>query len=306
MDTFINRTSMYPYQLDDGSYVSIHKPLTVSLIERHLVDGLPTLGAYALDAESMAKWICFDADEDQAWCQLQNMASALTRSTLTPYLEPSRRGGHLWLFTPRIAGFTARRIAQQLAQEHGVNGVEIFPKQDELKRGPGSFVRLPLGVHKKANRRYHFVGLDGDALAPSIREQIALLASPECVPQTFIDQVLDRIPDALPNQNIRQKKSPQRPLPDTSLPLSERVKQAISVDDYIRRYMALDDKGKGFCPFHQDEHQSFQVNIEAGYWNCYAGCGGGSIIDFAMKWREKHGEEYSFSATLHDLAKMLL
>ena len=40
------------------------------------------------------------------------------------------------------------------------------------------------------------------------------------------------------------------------------------------------------CPFHDDGHPSFSVNIEENYWHCFAGCGGGSIIDFYMKWND--------------------
>jgi len=27
------------------------------------------------------------------------------------------------------------------------------------------------------------------------------------------------------------------------------------------------------------------VNNDENYWSCFAGCGGGTIIDFWMKWR---------------------
>lgn len=37
------------------------------------------------------------------------------------------------------------------------------------------------------------------------------------------------------------------------------------------------------CPFHNDENPSFSVNLETGRWNCFSQCGGGSIVDFAMK-----------------------
>ena len=37
------------------------------------------------------------------------------------------------------------------------------------------------------------------------------------------------------------------------------------------------------CPFHEDGTPSFAVNVNTNLWQCYAGCGGGSIIDLKMR-----------------------
>ena len=57
----------------------------------------------------------------------------------------------------------------------------------------------------------------------------------------------------------------------------------------------------GLCPFHDDHHPSFEVNDEGNYWHCFAGCGGGSVIDFWMKWRG-----CDFTTAITELAEMLL
>jgi DNA primase len=49
-----------------------------------------------------------------------------------------------------------------------------------------------------------------------------------------------------------------------------------------------------------DEHQSFSVNRDGSYWNCFAGCGGGTIIDFWIKFK---GVE--LGEAVHELRKML-
>ena len=49
----------------------------------------------------------------------------------------------------------------------------------------------------------------------------------------------------------------------------------------------------------------FSVDREGNYWHCFAGCGGGSIIDFWMKWRETHGQDADFTSAVKDLAEML-
>lgn len=43
--------------------------------------------------------------------------------------------------------------------------------------------------------------------------------------------------------------------------------------------------GMAKCPFHKDGNPSMSVDDVKGLWNCFAGCGGGSIIDFEMKYR---------------------
>ncbi len=48
---FVQRTDLYSRQLEDGSYVCIHKPLQDQHLLRHL-KGEITLGTYCLDQES--------------------------------------------------------------------------------------------------------------------------------------------------------------------------------------------------------------------------------------------------------------
>jgi hypothetical protein len=241
------------------------------------------------------------------------MASGLAKSRITSYLEPSRRGGHLWFFTEELPGFQIRRFATQLLGEYAIPlarqrrpGIEIYPKQDRPEAdGYGSLVRLPLGVHRITGKRYHFVDLEGNPLAPSVREQMQIFADPVRVPQTFIDEVLARAPEHSPRSPTPSFDQHKRETAGASR-VSERIKASISVEEFVRQHIELDEHGKGYCPFHEDQHKSFQVNIEANYWHCYAGCGGGSIIDFAMLWRKKQGQDDSFKATISDLAKKLL
>jgi hypothetical protein len=50
-------------------------------------------------------------------------------------------------------------------------GIEIFPKHDDLREGEfGNAIRGPLGIHRGANRRFWFYGADYD-----LEEQIAYL-----------------------------------------------------------------------------------------------------------------------------------
>lgn len=39
------------------------------------------------------------------------------------------------------------------------------------------------------------------------------------------------------------------------------------------------------CPLHVDTHPSFSINLETGKWNCFAGCGAGSIYELVRRLR---------------------
>jgi DNA primase len=83
--------------------------------------------------------------------------------------------------------------------------------------------------------------------------------------------------------------------------VSERIKAAVSVRQFVSQYVELSEDGKGLCPFHDDQVSSFSVDDERNYWHCFA-CGtGGSIIDFWMQWRQ-----CNFKAVISELAAMLL
>jgi hypothetical protein len=301
--TFIPRFDVYPIQLPNGAYVSVKKPLNTELVAAHLTGSI-TLGAYALDAQSRAKWICLDADNDDNWQGLLDLAHDLEQEQVPAYLELSRRGGHLWLFLEAISGKEARRFGKQLLFGRGLSNVELYPKQDELKTGTGSLVRLPLGCHRLTGKRYHFINPDGEPLAPTIRAQIQLLAQPQRVPHAFITEVLRYASDTTPPP-------PTPPFPSHrdethGATPSERIKNHISVYDFVSRYVPLDASGRSYCPFHDDQRKSFAVNEKGNYWHCFAGCGGGSVIDFWLKWRETHGQSPDFNETITELAQMLL
>lgn len=301
---FLPRRDCYAQQTSTG-YRLVKAPLTLALVRDHLMGKL-TLGAYALDTQSHARWLCLDADDETHWAELLKLAGFLATEQVPSYLESSRRGGHLWLFLARTSGAVTRRFGQHLLTAYGLDPqLELYPKQDHLKTGPGSLVRLPLGVHLKSGKRYPFIGLDGMLLAPTIREQLAILSHPKQVPPTFIERILTEVPVSEPVHHPPVTLEPRLPTPSDAHHLSERLKSAISVWDFVSRYVDLDAQGRGFCPFHDDHHQSFGVNASANYWHCWAGCGGGSIIDFWMKFRAARGLDSSFVATITELAQLL-
>jgi hypothetical protein len=292
--TFIQRWDIHARQREDGSYVCVYQPLQEHHLQAHL-QGEVTLGAYVLDRNSNARYIVFDADTEAQRGQLEAMARSLSAEGVPSYLENSRRGGHLWFFFgPPVEGKAARAFARGLAEIYALADMEVFPKQDQLSGGPGSLIRLPFGVHQKSGQRYGFICPDGAQLAPTIPEQIQALSPPLVVPGEMFDfyrAVGQHHPERV---DLRLKKA-------SGETLSQQIKSRVSVGDFIGQYIELDTSGRGLCPFHDDHQASFSVNTEKNYWHCFAGCGGGSIIDFWMQW-----QECDFKTAVSELARMLL
>jgi hypothetical protein len=191
---FVQRWDLHAQQLDDGSYVCVHEPLNVGHLLDHL-RGEITLGAYLLDQESQARFLVLDADDAQSWGRLSHLAKALAREHVPAYLERSRRGGHLWLFLAEaVDGREARAFGHGLLAAHEIEGVELYPKQDHLADGPGSLIRMPFGVHRLTGRRYGFYNADRSPLAPTLREQIQALKTPEVVPDAAFEAYRSFVP----------------------------------------------------------------------------------------------------------------
>jgi hypothetical protein len=268
-ETFIQRWNLYPQQEEDGRYHCHHEPLTMD----HLVDHLKgeiTLGAYLLDPNNRARYVVLDADNEAEFEALKWMASKIPS-----YLETSRRGGHLLVFFDQpIPGKQAKKFGKGLLKEMNVD-MEVFPKQGSSE-GPGSLVRLPFGIHRKTGKRYPFIRPDGQWLG-KWKDQMEALMKPETVGADLIVQFMPK-----------KEPTPRQVLSESDK-LWDQVKRKTPVYDFIRGFVQLKESGEtavGKCPFHDDEHPSFSVNIEENYWHCFAGCGGGSIIDFWMKWND--------------------
>ncbi len=291
-ETFIVRRDTYPYQLPDGAYAraqatlpdsrKVYYPLSNTHLERHLKGDL-TLGMYVLNAHSQTTRIILDDDSPDGLQRLSKLSKALAEQAIPSYLETSRRGGHLWLFTPPLLGRDARRIGQFLLSQQGLTtkAIELYPKQEFLHgEQVGSLVRLPFGQHRKSGKVYGFVDSEGNPLAKRLRDQLALVSNPERIAPAVVETLLAQAPTAQKVFEVDRKRLKRYSL---EMPPDERIKRAVSPIDYISQYVELDQSGRGLCPFHDDHRQSLKVYADG--WHCFAGCEGNSIIDFYLKMR---------------------
>lgn len=150
-------------------------------LRRHLA-GWQTVGLYAINPENQrSKWVAIDADYPRAHRDLAVLRLELKEDGVQAILEKSRRGAHLWILCAEpLPAKGCRVYIYNLALRLGVpikgtlqqvEGIEIFPRQDELRAGEfGNAIRGPLGIHRANLHRYWF-----DGAAPSLTEQFAYL-----------------------------------------------------------------------------------------------------------------------------------
>ena len=300
-ETFVVRRDWYARQLSDR-YVAYHEPLTQSLLEAHL-RGEITLGSYLLDADSQGRYMVLDADDEPDRRRLLALSRALAELDCPSYLERSRRGAHLWLFFESLhPSEEIRTFGKGLMHHFNLPAIELFPKQDRLRSGPGSLIRLPFGIHRRANRRYGFVTYDGEPLAKALREQLQLLSSPGIVPDPVWEQFME-----VGRELTRKAQKRPDPLPQTTTFEADgrrsaaEIKAAITARQFILRFVELSPAGMGLCPFHDDHNPSFSVSDDENFWYCFACAEGGDIIDFWMKWRS-----CDFKTALLDLDRLLI
>ncbi len=175
MRLFVNRLA-YGIQRDkplpDGTvpYIKQARPLDLGAVRMHL-NGDMTINLYAINPQTQSsKWVAIDADYDGSLEALFQLQWELRQDGVDAALEQSRRGGHLWIFAEKpLLASQCRIYTYNLALRLGVpvkgaglkEGIEVFPRQDEIKEGAyGNAIRAPLGVHRKSNRRYWFYEAD--------------------------------------------------------------------------------------------------------------------------------------------------
>ncbi len=272
----VGRRSDYAIQLRDGRYFRVQRPVTSTLLARHLAGKL-CIGTYVRDDEGYCSFAVFDADQAEGIAVLCELQMKLGEQGFPAYLERSRRGGHLWLFfqQPSPAALVRAWLLPLANERH----LELFPKQSS-GQGIGSLMRLPLGVHQRSGKRYPFLTSTLQPVAQTLPEQLQWLAQVQRVTPPPVTMPPPR-PSVAPDYNI-DASQPMRSIRDWNA--------AQNPFTLIGRYVTLGQNGTGHCPFREhheggrDEHSSFHVFYPrrpgGKCWHCYAWDRGGTAFDF--------------------------
>jgi len=313
---FVQRWDQYAVQQHDGSYWRVAEPLSLPLVSAHLA-GRWTLGTYVLDASSQCMFVVFDADGSDGLGCLAELAEELLQRGVPTLLEASRRGGHLWVHL--VESTPAQVVRAWLLPYAVAYGVEFFPKQDWLAPfGSGSLIRLPLGVHQRSRGWYPFVQRSAWGELVPVGQTVL-----ECC--TWVCQQIQRVvvPDVVKLVctkvvSVHSEPETDAVVDEVEVPAlaachgSEREYRTIrewchaqDILAVIGRYLELDLRGVGSCPFKEhhsrgDVRPSFQVfGGSDPHWYCYTWRRAGNLFDFLclyyqltpqeVWWRVQHG-----------------
>src|SRR5579871_2790930 len=290
---FIHNPHHYAVQQWNGSYWRVCEPLTLEMVAAHL-EGRITLGTYLLDAEDCCSFAIFDADSNDGLEKLALLQQQLAGDGVPSLLEASRRGGHLWVHFAQPA--QASQVRAWLLPYAFTYGIEFYPKQNALGLGgSGSVIRVPLGVHRKSRGWYPFLAVTDNGLLVPVGNTVAACCA-------WAVEAVQRV--ALPDgcrgdvgevgmgvgehdQDGGGYVAREWPGRDLLMPDEyESIRTWCAAQDcraVIGRYVALDRRGVGSCPFKEhhyrgDRRPSFQAFSD--HWYCYTWGRAGDLCDF--------------------------
>ncbi len=205
------------------------RPLSEEEIRKHF-EGKETLGMYLLDEKNQVSLCVIDIDIDQKalleyskteeeFSRLHNLAhqdvikiaSICDESGIPVLIEDSGyKGRHIWFFFESpISAKLARSFLKFFVDKAGkpVGGIhrEIFPNCDKLKPdGYGPLIKLPLGIHRRTNRRCLFLDKSGNP----VPEQLSLLSEIKKINQRTVEELLFTFATRPSESNIKKGESP--------------------------------------------------------------------------------------------------
>lgn len=287
---FVNRRaftiqSKKPHPESDRHYYFRPKPTgtgtQVSLSDRVLkqhLEGEITIALYAINPTTQrCKWVAIDADYKDSMEDLLKLQYYLLEDKVQAALEMSKRGGHLWIFFERpLLARECRIYIHDLALKLQVpvkgaglvEGIEVFPKHDELQQGEfGNAIRGPLGIHRGAKRRFWFYGADY-----TLEHQIGYLKRLRKVSEEELRRYIAG--KSLPTELMGQRRKGDHALPcSRSTGLEFRILEHINSKlrkvgrNYVTRCPSCADSG------HDRSGDNLAIRIDdPRFYKCWAGC----------------------------------
>jgi CHC2 zinc finger len=294
---FVHSWQHYAVQQRDGSYWQVAEPLSLQHVAAHLA-GRWTLGTYLLDRSSQCSFAVFDADREDGLECLADLANDLLRQGVPTLLEASRRGGHLWVHL--VEPTSTQVVRAWLLPYAQASGVEFYPKQDRLAPGgSGSLIRLPLGIHQQSRGWYPFVQRSawgelapvGETVAACcawVCQRVQRVAVPDVVRRSCAEMSSVQHEDRM-SHGVHEAEVPGYMASPWEYKEYRSIRewcQSQDISAVIGRYVTLDQRGVGSCPFKEHHYRgdlrpSFQVfGGNDQHWYCYAWRRAGDLFDF--------------------------
>jgi hypothetical protein len=233
----------------------------------------PSMSGFFVAPDNHSHVLAFDFDSDDGEAKAVRLGKTLWVSGIPAYLEPSRRGAHLWVvFEERLPARVIRRAARYFLErsdmgmvpDHKRPGfivpdpkIEIRPGQDTVADGGvGLALRLPTMPHPKTGVRHPLYNPCGNHRELQIGANLAeMLKNLSLAPAKWAVQAsADYVAPVDPRSISKVYKNPRAEQPDEFA--------EASVCDMLRDYWGVTNArpGKAIrCPAHDDQMPSLSI-----------------------------------------------
>lgn len=256
---FAGRTDIYSRWTPDG-WRPVKEPLTPGVVEAGLSGTGPSVSSYFADTENRCHVAALDFDRDDGVDLGLAVARAMWTDDAMAFVEPSRRGCHLWaIFGPWSDGAapfakTIRRAMLTWMDRAGIPSspdIEMRPVADDARGGYGHALRMPLMPHPKTGKRYIPVDYRNEPVARGLKE---LLLEVEHIPRTVYEQAAMeyRPPPLSPSDLPATYRPPRR----------RREEDEGSATEILTNLYGIPNARPGIavrCPRHDDRHASLHI-----------------------------------------------
>jgi hypothetical protein len=249
--------------------------LDLETVRRHLT-GEITIGLYAINPETQcSKWVAIDGDYKDAYRDLRLLRWELQQDGVQALVEMSRRGAHLWILCEEpLPAKLCRIYIYSLALRldvpikgtfKQVDGIEVFPRQDELNTSEfGNAIRAPLGIHRANMHRYWF-----EDAGSSLDEQMSFLRGVKRLTHAEIETFTEglSIPESVAGRPPIQ--TPAMPIaPNRGFQILQHVKvRARRSGNYWTQCPSCAEQGRDRA------RDNLAISIaDPRYYKCWAGC----------------------------------
>jgi hypothetical protein len=243
-------------------------------VRKHLSGG-QTVGLYAINPETQcSKWVAIDADYEGAYRDLRTLKWELEQDGVHAVVEMSRRGAHLWILCEEpLPAKLCRIYVYNLALRldvpikgafKQVDGIEVFPRQDEVGASEfGNAIRAPLGIHRANNHRYWFED------APSgLTEQIAYLRTVKRLSRGELENFTEGL--SIPESVVAR--------PPMARPQFDTTRSGFKILQYIKVRAKRSGNYWAQCPSCAQQGRDRAMDnlaisvADSRYYKCWAGC----------------------------------
>lgn len=172
--TFAARDDVYNAWSGSHWYLK-REPLTPEVIIRAFKTKIG-VGAYTQTPDGKTHVAAVDFDSEDGWQRARALRDVMDSHGAFAYIEPSRRGAHLFSvldrqLPPRIVRRAMRGFLAEALIPDDDPKVEIRPGFDNIKPdGFGAALRMPTMPHPKTGKRYPLCGPDDQPLGANLAD----------------------------------------------------------------------------------------------------------------------------------------